>query len=307
MDRVTTLATFVKVAQAGGFSGAARVLHTSPSCVTIQVQRLERLLGVRLLNRTTRSVCLTEVGRAYYERCVRILAELEDADQMAQALHATPRGTLRLNVSMIMPHLINPVVDEFSALHRDATIEMTITERLADLVEQGFDLAIHSAPIVESRLIVRRLAVDHVVICGAPAYLSARGMPNHPCDLSHHNCLLFTPSPWGEQWPYRDADGEHRVTVSGNLRSNSAVALRLAALRGQGLLAAPSFHVAEDIAVGRLIPILAKHTQQEFPILAIYPHRHQLSAKVRSFIDLLARHLRDAPTRPSDRPSRQAA
>jgi DNA-binding transcriptional LysR family regulator len=303
MDRVTTMATFVKV----GFSAAARVLDTSPSRVTKEVQRLERLLGARLLNRTTRSVCLTEVGRAYYQRCVHILAELEDADQMAQGLHATPRGTLRLNVSMMMPHLVNPVVDEFSTLHPDAAIEMVISERLLDLVAQGFDLALHSAPIAESSLIARRLAVDHMVICGAPDYFSARGMPKHPSDLSHHNCLLFTPSPWAEEWTYRDEDGEHRVPVSGNLRANSAVALRLAALRGQGLLAAQSFYVAEDIAAGRLIPILAKHTQQEFPILAIYPHRHQVSAKVRSFIDLLARHLRHAPVRALHRPSRQAA
>ena len=307
MDRLTTIATFVKVAQAGGFSAAARVLNMSPSHVTKQVQWLERLLRVRLLNRTTRSVRLTEAGTAYYERCLRVLAELKDADQIAQGLQSVPSGTLRLNASTMMPHLIDPVIDQFSKLHPNARVEMVATDGMADLVQEGFDLAIHPTPIVESSLIVRQLSVHQIVICGAPAYFASCGTPKHPHDLARHNCLLFTPSPWDREWPYRDQNSVQRVPVSGNLRSNNPVVLRLAALRGQGLLVAPSFLVADDITARRLIPILAEYTPDEVAILAIYPHRHHLPAKVRSFIDLLASHLRGDPQPTSDRASRRAA
>ena len=307
MDRLITMATFVKVAQAGGFSAAARTLKTSPSYVTRQVQGLERLLGVRLLNRTTRNVRLTEVGTTYYERCVRILAELKDADQIAQGLQSVPSGTLRLNASTMVLQLVDPVIDQFSNLHPDARIEMVVTDRMVDLVQEGFDLAIHPTPIIESSLIVRQLSQHRTVICGAPAYLAAHGTPKHPSDLSRHNCLLLTPSPWDREWPYRDRDGEHRVPVSGNLRSNSAAALRLAAVRAQGLLMAPSFLVADDIAAGRLLSVLAEYAADDIAILAIYPHRHQLPAKVRRFIDLLANRPRAELTRACIPPSRRVA
>jgi DNA-binding transcriptional LysR family regulator len=180
MDRLITMATFVKVAQAGGFSAAARALKTSPSYVTKQVQGLERLLGVRLLNRTTRNVRLTEIGTTYYERCVRILAELKDADQVAQGLQSVPSGTLRLNASTLVLQLVDPVIDQFSELHPDAQIDMVVTDRMADLVREGFDLAIHPTPIIESSLIVRQLSQHRTIICGAPAYLAAHGTPRHP-------------------------------------------------------------------------------------------------------------------------------
>jgi DNA-binding transcriptional LysR family regulator len=139
------------------------------------------------------------------------------------------------------------------------------------------------------------LATYRFVVCGAPEYLAARGTPQHPLDLAHHNCLIFSQSPWGSEWRFTGPDGEQRVPVSGNLRSNSAVALRLAALCGQGLLATMSFQVADEIRSGRLIPVLTDYLTTEFSILAVYPHRHRLSAKVRSFIDLLARHFREDP------------
>jgi DNA-binding transcriptional LysR family regulator len=307
MDRLITMATFVKVAQAGGFSAAARALNTSPSYVTKQVQQLERLLGVCLLNRTTRSVRLTEAGTSYYDRCVRILAELQDADQIVQGLHSVPSGTLRLNASIVMPNLIDPVIDQFSKLHPNVRIEMIATDRMADLVQEGFDLAIHPSPIVESSLIVRQLSRHQIVVCGAPTYFAGHGAPRHPGDLSQHNCLLFAPSPWDQEWPFRDQSGERRVPVSGNLRSNSAAALRLAALRGHGLLMAPSFLVADDIAAGRLTPVLADYMPDEVAIFAIYPHRRQLPAKARSFIDLLASQLRRDPLLGCNPPSRRAA
>lgn len=295
MDRLTSMTTFVKVVEQGGFSAAARALDMSPSMVTTHVQALEERLGVRLLNRSTRRVGLTEVGQAYFERCVQILAELDDADQVAQVLHSTPRGTLRLNTSIVMPPFIGPVIVEYVKRHPDVGVDMVISDRMVDMVEEGYDLSIRITPVPDSSLIVRNLASYRFVVCAAPEYLAARGVPRQPSDLAHHNCLVFSQSPWGSEWPFASPDGEQRIQVSGNMRSNSAVALRLAALHGQGLLATMSFQVADDIKSGRLVPVLTEFLPSEFPVLAVYPHRHRLSAKVRSFIDLLARHFHEDP------------
>src|SRR5919201_2395137 len=177
MDRMTSMATFVKVVESGGFSAAARVLSMSPSMVTTHVQSLEELLGVRLLNRSTRRVSLTEVGHAYYERCLQILADVEDADQIAQALQSTPRGTLRLNTSVAIPPFLAPVITEFTALYPDVTIDLTMTDRMIDLVEDGFDLAVRNMAIPDSSLVTRRVATYRFVVCGSPDYFAKRGMP----------------------------------------------------------------------------------------------------------------------------------
>jgi DNA-binding transcriptional LysR family regulator len=295
MDRLTSMTTFVKVVEHGGFSAAARALDMSPSMVTTHVQALEERLGVRLLNRSTRRVGLTEVGQAYFERCVQILAELDDADQVAQVLQSTPRGTLRLNTSIMMPPFIGPVIAEYVKRYPDVAVDMVISDRMVDLVEEGFDLCIRVTPIPDSSLIVRSLAAYRLVVCAAPEYLAAAGVPRQPSDLTHHNCLVFSQLPWGSEWRFTGPDGEQRIQVSGNMRSNSAVALRLAALHGQGVLATMSFQVANDIASGRLVPLLTEFIPTDSSVLAVYPHRHRLSAKVRSFIDLLAQHFREDP------------
>src|SRR5215813_2928886 len=295
MDRMTSMATFVKVAESGGFSAAARALSMSPSMVTAHVQSLEERLGVRLLNRSTRRVSLTEVGHAYYERCLQILAEADDADQIAQALQSTPRGTLRLNTSIAIPPLLAPVVAEFVALYPEVSVSLTMTDRMIDLVEDGFDLAVRNMSVPDSSLVVRRVATYRFVVCGAPGYLAARGIPRQPADLAHHNCLVYSHSAWGNDWRFAGPDGEQSVAVEGNLQANSDNALRLAAVHGQGLALAPSFLLIDEIKSGRLVPVLTEFLQTEHAISAIYPHRHHLSAKVRSFIDLLVKHFHDDP------------
>src|SRR5262245_29399908 len=167
MDRMTSMATFVKVVESGGFSAAARTLGMSPSMVTAHVQALEGRLGIRLLNRSTRRVSLTEVGHAYYERCLQILADVDDADRIAQALQSTPRGTLRLNTSIAMPPLLAPVIAEFVALYPDVSINLTMTDRMIDLVEEGFDLAVSNMSVVVSCVIVCRTASSSFISCGA--------------------------------------------------------------------------------------------------------------------------------------------
>jgi len=295
MDRMTSMATFVKVVESGGFSAAARALSISPSMVTAHVQSLEERLGIRLLNRSTRRVSLTEVGHAYYERCLQILAEMEDADRIAQALQSTPRGTLRLNTSIAIPPLLAPVIAEFVALYPEVSINLTMTDRMIDLVEEGFDLAVRNMAVPDSSLIVRRVATYRFVVCGAPGYLAARGTPRWPSDLVHHNCLVYSQSVWGNEWRFDGPQGEQSVAVSGNLQANSDNALRLAAVHGQGLALAPSFLLIDEIKAGRLVPVLSEFLQTEHAINAIYPHRHHLSAKVRTFIDLLVKHFHADP------------
>ena len=198
MDRVSCMLSFVKVVENGGFSAAARQLHNSTSVVTTHVKFLEDRLGVRLLNRSTRSVSLTEAGQAYYDRCVEILCEIEDAEEAAQLLQAKPRGTLRLNVAPAVPALIAPSIAEFRALCPDVSIHLAATSRMVNLIEEGFDLAIRFVAIADSSLILRRLATFQLVVCGSPEYLARHGQPEHPSELSKHNCLIYYDSSFGK-------------------------------------------------------------------------------------------------------------
>jgi DNA-binding transcriptional LysR family regulator len=248
-----------------------------------------------LLNRSTRKLSLTEVGQAYYERAQQILGDLEDAERTAQALQTTPRGTLRLNTSVAMPPFLAPVIAEFVGLYPDVAISMSMSDREVDLVENGFDLAIRHKPVADSSLISRRIATYHLILAGAPGYFAKHGWPQHPSELANHNCLAPMHPTWSNEWRFSAPEGELTVPVSGNLQSNSANALRLAAVHGQGLALLPSFLVADDLRAGRLAPVLNEFLDTEYAVNAIYPHRHRLSAKVRSFIDLLAKHFRDDP------------
>jgi len=182
-----------------------------------------------------------------------------------------------------------------------------MTDRMIDLVEEGFDLAVRNMPVPDSSLVVRRVATYRFVVAGAPSYLAARGTPKQPADLAHHNCLVYSHSGWGNEWRFAAANGEQSVTVRGNLQANSDNALRLAAVHGQGLALAPSFLLIDEIKAGRLIPVLTEFLQTEHAINAIYPHRHHLSAKVRSFIDLLAKHFHTDPAWADPRASRLIA
>jgi DNA-binding transcriptional LysR family regulator len=294
MDRLTSLTVFTKVVDNGGFSAAARRLNMSVTMVSNHVQALEDRLGARLLNRTTRRVSVTDTGKAYYQRCVQILAELEEADQAAGALHSTPRGVLRLYTSAALVRFLAPVVGEFLTRYPETSIELTTGERMVDLVEESIDLAIRPTTPPDSSLIVRRLTPWRAILCCAPAYLEKHVAPRLPEDLAEHNCLRYAFYPYGDEWRFTGPDGAPvAIRVAGNLMTNSADALRYAALAGQGLFLAPSFVVAEEIRDGRLIRLLRDHLPVEFAINAIYPHRRHLSTKIRSFIELVAERFAD--------------
>jgi len=289
MDRLTSLVVFGRVVETGGFSAAARRLNMSVTMVSNHVQALEDRLGARLLHRTTRKISLTEIGRSYYERSTQILADLEEADRIAGALHATPRGTLKLHATMNLVRFLAPVMEEYLTANPAVSVDLTVGDRNADLIEDGYDLAIRATPQPDSGLIVRRLTPWRHILCCAPAYLGSRPTPEDLADLAHHNCLRYAPYPFGDEWRF-EGDGGRPVSVRvrGTLVTNSAETLRLMTLAGQGIMLAPTFLAAEDLGAGRLVRLLPQHRAVEFAINAIYPSRHHLSTKVRSFIELLA-------------------
>jgi DNA-binding transcriptional LysR family regulator len=294
MDRVSSMLSFVKVVDTGGFSAAARQLNVTTSVITARVQSLEERLGVRLLNRSTRSVSLTEAGRVYYERCVQILSEMEDADEAAQMLQSKPRGILRLNTSPGIPWLIARSIAEYTDLYPEVSIRLTATSRMLDLIEEGYDLAIWYAATPDPSLIIRRLARYRMAVCASPDYLAKHGRPAHPSELTKHNCLIFydaTYSKDGREWVFTGPEGDFPVRLSGNLETNSPIAFHLACVYGQGILIAPTPFVIDYLKSGALVSFLDEFTCQEFSIDAIYPHREHLPAKVRSFLDLVAKNL----------------
>jgi len=291
MDRLTSLTTFVRVVDSGGFSAAGRRLNMSTTMVSNHVHALEERLGARLLNRTTRKVSLTEVGKAYYDRCTQILADLEQADDIAGALQSTPRGTLRIYTATHMVPFVAPAVAEFLASYPNVKIDLTMGEREIDMIDEGIDLAIRLTPPPDSSLIVRSLATWRHVLCCSPAYLEKHGPHRQLSELTEHNCLRHVLYPYGDDWHFLDPEGVAvSVRISGNLVTNSGGTLRTAALQGVGISLAAGFLIADDLQSGRLVRLLPDYQPVELAVNAVYPHRHHLSAKVRSFIDLLVQH-----------------
>ncbi|WP_424629889.1 LysR substrate-binding domain-containing protein [Bradyrhizobium sp. SYSU BS000235] len=289
MDRLTSLTVFGQVVENGGFSAAARRLNMSVTMVSNHIQSLEDRLGARLLNRTTRKVSLTEIGKAYYERSRQILMDLDEADRIANALHSTPRGTLRVHTNTHIVRFLSPVFDEYLSLYPGVSIDLATGERMIDMIEEGYDLAIRTIAPPDSSLIIRKLSPWRLLLCCTPAYLESHPEPKHPSDLAHHNCLQYTFHPYGDEWRFEGPDKQMvTVRITGNVTSTNGELLRFLTLKGHGLFLAPSFLVADELADGSLVRLLPDHRPTEFAINAIYPHRSHLSSKVRIFIDLLA-------------------
>ena len=289
MDRLTSLAVFGRVVECGGFSAAARRLNMSVTMVGNHVQSLEERLGVRLLNRTTRKVSLTETGKYYYERSSQILAELDEADRTAGALSTTPRGTLRVYTSSAIVRFLLPVVSEYMELYPSISLDFSVGERMVDMIEDGYDLVMRTVPPPDSSLVARKLTPwRHMLVC-SPAYFETHPMPKKPAEVAEHNCLQYAYYPYGDEWRFEDGAGNpESVKIAGNVVSNSAEMLRFLTLSGRGIFLAPSFVVFDDIAEGRLVKIMPDYRPVEFNINAVYPNRSHLPTKVRLFIDLLA-------------------
>lgn len=290
MDRLQSMEVFVKVVEAGSFARAAERLDLSNAAVTRHVAALEAHLGTRLLHRSTRRLSLTDTGRAFHERCVQLLADLEEAEAVAGAAAARPSGLLKLNapVSFSILHLA-PLLPRFLALYPEVSLEVALSDRVVDLVEEGYDLGIRIGRELRTNLVARVLAPARLAACASPAYLEKHGVPRLPEDLARHNCLTYTYWTAREEWQFAAPDGRlQSVPVKGSFHANNGDLLRLAALDGVGIAMQPSFIVGEDLRAGRLLPLLPGYTPPRLTVWAVYASRRQLSAKVRSLVDFLA-------------------
>lgn len=289
MDFARQVLLFVRTVDQGSFSATARSLELSPSAVSKQIRRLEDRLGVRLLNRSTRRLALTDEGRAFYEHAARIAADVWELEALATSLGEDIRGVLRVasTVAFAKAHLL-PLIPEFLNRYRELELNLELTDRTVDLVEEGVDLAIRfTEQIVDTSVVARRLATNRRVVCASPAYLEAHGTPAKPDELADHNCLrLYTVSSWNT-WVFEIEGVKQAIQVKGNFQANSADAVYYACLSGLGIARLSTYLVGEDLRTGRLIRVLPEHMNESSDILAIYPERRNLSPKVRAFIDFL--------------------
>ncbi len=298
LDRITGMKVFAKVATVGSFSAAARTLGMSPAMATRHIDALEDRLSTRLFFRSTRKLTLTEAGQRHLEATERILAEIDEAEAAAAEDVVEPRGTLKLNAPLVFGlRQVMPALADFAQLYPALIIDIALTDRFVDLIDEGWDIAIRLGTLRDSSLIARSLAPIRVALCAAPAYLAAHGTPRTTADLAAHNCLGYTlPTPANAgRWLF-GADGSIAVPVHGTLIANNGDALRAAAVAGQGLIYQPTFILADDIRAGRLVPLtLDIPVPRVGAAHAVYPGGRQPPAKVRALIDFLGRRWRDAP------------
>lgn len=290
MDHFHVLTAFVRVVETGSFARAAERLDRSVSAVSRAVAELETHLGARLLNRTTRRLSLTETGQAFHERAVQLLADLEEAEAAVGASTLEPRGTLKLTCATTfgIRHLA-PAIAAYAQRHPRVRFDVELSDRVVDLVEEGFDLAIRIGTVRSQALIARRIGTTALVCCAAPAYLERHGAPEAPQDLARHACLTYAYSQERNVWRFTDRDGVvQAVTVSGPAHSNNGALLTALAVAGMGVHLEPDFVVAPHVRAGRLVRILRGYAPEAGSINAVYPSRRHLSAKVRSFIDFVA-------------------
>lgn len=301
MDRFENARVFAAVVEAGGFTPAAERLGLSRAAASKHVQQLEERLGARLLERTTRRVSVTEAGRAFYQQCRRILADLEDAERAASELHNEPRGELRViaptNFGLAeIGTAITDLILAYPRLH----INLTFNDRVTDPIEGGYDVAISVGRPhgTSSSLVVRKLNTSRRILCAAPDYLSRRGVPGEPEDLGSHDCLSYSYLEEPDEWHLIGRDGERVVKVSGPIVTSHREVLRTAAVRGLGIAYGPVIFFHEDMVAGRVVQVLPQFRLPEAAIYAVYPAGRQLSAKVKAFNDFMARYFAANPLAP---------
>ncbi len=291
MDRLDTLQLFTRIVEQNSFSRAADLLGIPRATATHAIKALETRLGTRLLERTTRHVRPTLDGQAYYERCVQVLTDLDDAEAVFRQGASSPRGVLRVDMSGThATRVVLPRIHEFHALHPDVELVLSSGDRLVDLVREGVDCVIRAGAPRDQSLVARRLALMPQAIVASPDYLAAHGTPRHPDELAAHQVVGFFASSGALDYPLElDVDGAaRRFDLPGWLSVNDAENYVLGALRGCGLIQVPRFHVEQELADGRLVEVLGAWRSPDFPLSALYPYRRQLSPRLRVFVDWIA-------------------
>jgi len=309
MDTLVSMKVFRQVVEAGSFIGAAGRMSMSAAMASKHVAHLEQQLGARLLNRTTRRVAPTEAGREYYDRLVQALTELDEAGQAVGAASVVPQGRLRVSslTAFGLRHVMGAVAD-YAAGFPQVTVDITLSDRVVELIDEGFDVAIRAAPsgLKSSSLIARPLATAHIVLCASPEYLRRHGVPKTVADLARHDFVQYAGASAQELAPFSDTPA--RPKPGGNLIVNHLEALRVVVLQGGGLSMLGTEVIGDDIAEGRLVPLLVDALPpRELPIYAVYASRRYLSAKVRSFVDFLAERFADRVLWPGVEAIRAAA
>jgi len=288
MDRFLEMKVFAAVAEAGSFTRAADALDMSKAAVSRYVAELEERLGVRLLHRTTRKLSPTTEGEIFQARCRELLGNLEDAEAEITSRTGAASGLLKANVPVTfgLMHL-SALWPALLARHPDLALDLTLSDRVVDLVEEGFDVAVRIGQLPASSLIGRKLANTRMILCAAPAYLAARGAPSLPADLAAHDVISYSLFAAGENWTFTGPLGAQTVRVAPRLRTNSGDTCRAAALLGQGVVLQPSFIVGADLAAGTLVELMPGWRAGELGVYAVYPSRKFVSPKVRVLIDFL--------------------
>jgi DNA-binding transcriptional LysR family regulator len=289
MDKFESMRAFTQVVEEGGFAAAARKMQLSRSAVNKLIINLENQLGVQLLYRTTRQVTPTDTGKAFYDRCLDILSSLEEAELAVSQQHSEPKGTLKINAPMSFGiSYLGTKIAEFMTRYTDIKIQLTLEDRFVDAIAEGYDLVVRiGLPQPSPSLVAHHIAILPRVVCAAPSYLQAKGIPQKPSELKHHSCLHYGYSTTGCHWQLTNGEREERVAIDGVFYSNNGEVLKDAAVKGLGIAMLPTFIVEKELERGELEIILPQYHPAELTLCVIYPVNRHLSTKVRLFTQFL--------------------
>jgi DNA-binding transcriptional LysR family regulator len=293
MNKFLEMKTFVAVVDGGSFVQAADALDMSKPAVSRHVAELEQRLGVRLLQRTTRKLSLTEEGRLFYGRSKSVLADVDVAEEEITAKSISVKGLIKINVPVSFGLLeLASRWPDFMTKYPDVELDITLADRTVDLVEEGYDMAVRIARLPNSSLISRRLASTRLLLCASPGYIKKHGKPKHPAELPEHPILAYSLLATGDQWSFDGPDGSVSVTVKPVMWTNSGDTCITVARNGKGLVLQPSFMVSADLQSGALVELMPRYRSVEFGIFAVYPTRQYVSPKVRAMIDFLSKEFK---------------
>lgn len=296
MDYLQAMKTFTAVVEAGSFVGAMDATGLSKPAVSRHVNELEAHLGTRLLQRTTRRLSLTSEGQDYYQRCKDILAAVQEAEAVVGSSAVQAQGRLRIGAPQTFGAMyLADLWGQFAAQNPQVTLDIVLSDRVMDLVEEGFDLVVRIARLADSSLVSRPLARTHMVLCASPQYLARRGTPVHPQELAEHDVISYTYWSAGNAWSFQGPGGEATVRIQSRIHANNGDTCRAAALAHQGIILQPDFLVHEDLRSGALVELMPEFKGAELGIFAIYPTRKQLPLRVRRLVDFLVEALRNPP------------
>lgn len=296
MDTLQAMKTFTAVVEAGSFVGAMETTQLSKPAVSRQVAELEAHLGTRLLQRTTRRLSLTSEGQTYYQRCKEVLLAVQEAEAEVGSSTGEAMGRLRIGAPQTFGALhLAALWGRFAAANPKVTLDIVLSDRLVDLVEEGYDLVVRIARLSDSNLVSRKLAETRMVLCASPPYLAQHGTPTHPSELAQHDVISYTYWSTGDVWSFEGPKGEITVRTRSRINANNGDTCRAAALAHQGVILQPDFLVSRDLREGSLVELMPAYRAAELGIFAVYPTRKQLPLKVRRLVDFLVEAFQAPP------------